>query len=401
VQIFLAAKYYGPTIPRVGSGGGVLVNELQYLLDDFYRKNGRADADGSIMIMFGDNHLVSTGQIGPSLKGPSNIWRNNLGLQKATICFASEVELSDDTFLAAPRLACPHLRPAIPGTLAGAKCALSLEPSYRREDGPKAIRKDPVDNGFAVVSPAKIDHWREIIASGGRLPVVPVIATLYHDADLASGRTDLEPIDFVRDFSFSSEEYHAYFDDDPGHPVHLALRAAFPGLAWNRVPGVFGQPPSPLVPGTPAPTPPTGPLDPDTLPVVAPRTGPPAGGHWWSAEQGVQKYLRDSGWNVIDRTSQAVGFDLEIWRTGDAHRYLEVKSSAGQCAPVLTSNEYAAAVRHGPRYVLAVVENFDPAGDIAILWVSNPAALPVKARDVKQYPIPRAIWLKRAGTKLG
>ena len=324
------------------------------------------------MMMFQNNYLVPTGQISPG-KRESNIWRNNLGLQKATICYASEVELSDDIFLAAPRLACPHLRPVKPGSLAKAKCALSLGSSYRGEDGPKAIRKDPLDKRFAIVSPTKIDHWREIIAPGGHhLPVVPVIATLYHDADLASGRTDLEPMDFVRDFSFSSEEYHAYFDDDPGHPVHVALRAAFPGLAWNRVPGIFGKPPPPLVPGAHAP--PTGPLDPDTLPVVAPRTGPPAGGHWWSAEQGVQKYLTDSGWNVINRTSQAVGFDLEVWRTGDArHRYLEVKSSAGQCAPVLTSNEYAAAVRHGARYVLAVVENFDPAGDIAILWVSNPA----------------------------
>jgi len=186
------------------------------------------------------------------------------------------------------------------------------------------------------------------------------------------------------------------------HPVHAALRGAFPGLAWARVPGVFGAASAPFAPGAAPSTTPVGPLDPDTLPVLAPRAGPPAGGHWWSAEQAVEKYLGDSGWNVINRTGQAVGFDLEVWRVGDArHRYVEVKSSVGQCAPVLTRNEYQAAKRHAARYILAVVENFDPNSDVAILWVTNPAELPIKARDVTQYPIPRAIWLKGAGTTLG
>lgn len=403
VQIFLAAKYYGPAIPRVGSGSGIAVNEFQHRLDELYRKNGRADADGSIAMIFQDNHLPPTGVVGTGLAYASNIWRNNLGLQKATICYGSELELADDAFLAAPRLACPHLQHAVAGSLSDAKCGLNMEPKYRGEDGPKAIRRDPLDNGFSIVHPSKVSHWSRIIAPDGRkLPVVPLVAAIYYDADIAAGRTDLEPMDFVRDFSFSSEEYHAYFDDDPAHPVHSALLAEFPGLSWTRVPSVFGKAPPALPPGfgEPHAGPPHGPPDLDSLPVVAPRTAPPAGSHWWSAEQAVEQYLRDSGWNVINRSSQGVGFDLEVWRTDRTHRFIEVKSSVGQCAPVLTRNEYAAAKRYGSRYVLAIVENFQPDGELAILWVSDPAALPIKEREVKQYPIPRSIWLKGAGPNI-
>lgn len=397
VQIFLAAKYHGPAFPQVGSGRGIQVDEVQALLDDFYRKNSRDDGDGSIAMIFQNNHLVPTGQLGPELNTPSNIWRNNFGLQKATICYATETELSNNAFLAASRLNCPHLVAPVAGSLANAKCALNMEPSYRREDGPRVIRRDPVDNAISIVNPANATFWREIVApEGRRLPVAPIVAVLYHDANIGAGRSSLDPMDFVRDFNFSSAEYHAYFDDDPAHPVHAALIAAFPGLTWGRVPGVFGVA-SPATPGAPDPVPPPGPLDPDTLPVLAPRTAPPAGGHWWSAEQAVQKYLEDSGWNVINRTGQAVGFDIEIWRPGDARRrYVEVKSSVGPCSPALTRNEFEAATRYGTRYTVAIVENFDPDGDLAILWVNNPAALPIIGRDVRQYPIPRAVWLKNA-----
>ena len=88
VQIFLAAKYYGTSFPTVGTGSTLPIGELQRILDGFYRKLSRDDIDGSIAMVFQGNHLPPTGVIGANQSGPSNIWRNNFGLQKATVCFA-------------------------------------------------------------------------------------------------------------------------------------------------------------------------------------------------------------------------------------------------------------------------------------------------------------------------
>lgn len=402
VQIFLAARYLGSEIPRAGGGDAIESGTLQRKLDDFYRRRGRQDAGGSIAIIFSNNHLVPTGQIGAGLTVSSNIWRNNLGLQKALICYASEVELAQSAFLAQPRVNCPHLLPEIAGQLRNAHCGLHNAASYRNEDGPKGLRRDPIDNGLSIVDPSRIAHWAAILAPNGRrIPVFPLIVALYHDAQIAAGRTQLDTLDFRRDFGFSAEEFAAFFDSSPQSALNGDLANTFPALqvSWTTQ----------LDPVNPVQVPIQLPaqsrqsrrqralLDPDGLPELAARTQAPAGNHWWSAEQAVGTYLRDSGWNVVDRTRQHVGFDLEINRPqGGPHFYIEVKSSVGPCNPTLTRSEFEAARRYGNRYVLAIVENFDPEAYVSILWVANPASLPITSRTVEQFAIPRSVWLPSA-----
>lgn len=407
VQIFLAARYLGSEIPRVGSGDAIETGAFQRKLDAFYRRQSRRDADGSIASIFNDNHLVPTGQIGGHLGGGSNIWRNNLGLQKALICYASERELSDPAFLAQPRVQCPHLRPQVAGQLNHARCGLQLAASYRREPGAKGLRRDPVDSGLAIIDPNRLAHWTAILAVGGqRIPILPLIVALYYDAQIAAGRTQLDTVDFRRDFGFTTEEFAAYFDSDPLSARNSSLVRAFPQLqlTWTEHPAAapaVAPPPQAAIPPQRRRGGRRELLDPDGLPALAARTQPPAGGHWWSAEQAVETYLRNSGWDVINRTRQHVGFDLEIVRPQQRRRfYVEVKSSSGPCNPTLTRSEYEAACRYSGSYILAIVENFDPETDASILWVANPASLPITRRTVEQYPIPRSLWLRGASASV-
>jgi hypothetical protein len=283
-----------------------------------------------------------------------------------------------------------------------------MSASYRNEDGPKGLRRDPVDAGFAIVDPGKLFHWSGIVAAGAtRIPVLPLIVALYHDSDLASGRSEIDAADFRRDFDFTALEFATYFDSDAESRYNQELVRRFPGLDLSWSQPLVGEVPVPEVgrrTGTPRSEPrgPRGPIDPDSLPAAAAgRSQPPAGGHWWSAEQAVETYLRDSGWHVVNRTRQLVGFDLEIRRPNAQRSYfIEVKSSVGPCSPVMTRNEFEAAKRHPKRYILAVVENFELDGDVSILWVRNPAALVAGARTVQQFPIPRSVWLRNANLDL-
>lgn len=393
VQIFLAAKFHGDALPSVGQGS-IAIGELQALLDEFYRRESKTSKQASIAIIFQNNHLFPTGVVSPGLKVPSNIWRNNLGLQKAGVCFASEAELKDPKFLGEPRVLCQHMQQRTPGSLKDAKCRLNMGPTYRGEDGPKGIRLDPNNHGYSIVDPKNTSFWRDVVrANGRRLPVVPLISALYHDSEIAAGRSEVEIIDFLRDFNFTSAEFYEYFTDDPATAGHTALQARFPSLVWQPI----GSTPV-TASGARATARrrsrrgSTGPANPDDLPEYASRVGPPAGSHWWSAEQAVAQYLRENGWEVIDRTGQSVGFDLEARRPG-MRRYVEVKSSRGPCYPVLTRNEHEAAKRHGKHFILAIVENYKPDAPVEILWIRDPAALEIEPRYLEAYPLPRSLWL--------
>ncbi|USQ74744.1 DUF3883 domain-containing protein (plasmid) [Roseomonas mucosa] len=98
---------------------------------------------------------------------------------------------------------------------------------------------------------------------------------------------------------------------------------------------------------------------------------------------------------MIDVSRLGVGYDLRAYKAGTT-RHIEVKSSAGRCSPVLTSNELNEARRLRDAYVLAVVENFDPAQPVSVVWVQDPARLPMGARNVTVYSLPRSAWLPHA-----
>jgi hypothetical protein len=396
----------------VGFGPGISIADIQSTLDTLFTKASRkASGSASIVSVFSNSHLYPTGVIGAGLTTPSNIWRNNFGLQKSLICFGPVSDLTNPAFVMQDRVLCPYLDAPVPpgGDLSGRSCSFRTQAHYRREDHPKFLRRDPVDLGISIVDTENVQLWQNAVVPPPpktRIPVIALICALYFDSDMSGGRASISPIDFMREFNFTNEHYTAFFDDDPASAGHVALLASFPGMAWERVAPMNSTagtvtPTAPVagapVPGVSKPAKPH--IDPTLLPIIAPPIAPPAGGHWWAAEQAVQGALRAAGWDVIDRSRQWVGFDFEAKR-GTSLLYIEVKSSAGPCSPVLTNREFEAAKLYPSKFILAIVENFDPDGPVRILWVINPGAIPMVARTVTEYPLPRGLWLPKAEPSL-
>lgn len=236
-QIFLACKHYGNQIPTVGSAVGIESNQLQLLLDELYAKPSRT-APEKIAIIFDDDHKVPTGKTGGVLKVSSNIWRNNLNLQKGFICYASVQEMHSHAFVTESRKLCPHLRPANTTTLARSWCDMKgAPPRYRGEDNPKMFRKDPSSDEYTVHNPQDVAFYSGIIrpASGVKLPIAPLIVAIYYDSFLAAGRSQVDVGDFLADFGFTPAEAAAYFDDDPASAAHQTLLTHNPGVSWTRL----------------------------------------------------------------------------------------------------------------------------------------------------------------------
>jgi hypothetical protein len=408
VQIFLACKYYGALIPPLGSSTGIDIGEIQRILDELYSKNSRQPGP-SILILFNNNHLFPTGVTGPGRAAASNIWRNNFNIQKGFGCFAPTLELNNAAFRSESRLDCPHLRPAAPGVLRGAVCEFAADAEYRNEDHPKIFRIDPGTRDLFVYDPSDISNYRSFVAPDGRrIPIAPLICALYHDSDLAAGRAEIDVQDFMLDFNFSNAEVDAYFDQDPALPAHADLLAAFPHLSWTRVPAAaapgLAAPAAPLfapAPGLPRRRVrrPAAAIPPEDLPASAHPVAPPAGGRWWDAEEVVKSVLVGDGWEVIDRRKQSAGFDFQASKAGRTI-FVEVKSSAGLCAPNLTAKEFREATRLSDRYIMAVVENFEPTRPARILWIRDPASMSLGSRTVEVYPLPRALWLRHAKVEI-
>lgn len=408
-QVFLACKYYGSTIPRIGSPVGVGSGELQKLLDDLYYKQSRTTAD-KIAIIFGNSHQIPSG-IAAMGRGASNIWRNNLNLQKGFICFATAKELTNLTFRNQSRAHCPHLlpKPQHAGTLSAldhARCALKQSasggkiPEYRKEDNPKIFRKDPATDEYTVYDPSDTSFYTSIIrpTNGNLIPIAALIVALYHDSHLAAGRVQVTISDFLMDFGFTPSEASSYFEDDPASPAHQALIAFRPSLGWQRALTASIQPPAPL-PGQHATTASsngqTGTSN--ALPALSSlgqtiSPPPPTTSGWWNAQQAVRLTLEAAGWTVRDTSAQKGGCDFLITK-GSTTKVVEVKSSIGRCSPTLTRTEHSRAKQMGKDFILAIVEDYDPLKPAQIQWVENPAALSLSKRSVLQYGLPRSVWI--------
>jgi hypothetical protein len=400
-QIFLACKHYGNQIPVVGSPVGVDSRQLQQLFDDLYSKPSRSTPD-KIAIIFDDDHKVPTGTTGGVLTVPSNIWRNNLNLQKGFVCYASVQEMQTPGFVGASRKVCPHLRPAGTQTLAQSWCHIKGKPPvYRGEDNPKIFRKDPVTSEYTVHDPQDIAFYSGIMrpASGIKIPIAALIVAIYYDGILAAGRSQIDVPDFLVDFNFSPTEAAAYFDDDPTSTAHQALALVAPGTAWTRfslAPAVAA--PTVTLPGIPpVPTPKvaTG-KKPKALPHhgsigVTTSPPPPATSGWWNAQQAVRTTLEAANWLVVDVSGLKVGYDFKIIKAGQV-KMIEVKSSVGICTATLTDLEYKQAVSGRRDFVLAIVENYDPVLPATVQWVEDPARLQMTQRRVVQYTLPRSVW---------
>lgn len=401
-QIFLACKHYDNQIPRVGSASGIESNQLQQLLDDLYRKPSRPTPE-KIAIIFDDDHKVPTGVTAGGLGGASNIWRNNLNLQKGFICYASVPEFQNPTFFNASRKLCTHLRPAGTTALGKSWCDIKgAPPKYRGEDNPKMFRKDPNTGEYTVHDPKDVAFYSGIMrpASGVKLPIAAVIVTIYYDSFLAAGRAQVDTVDFLDDFGFTSAEAAAYFDDDPKSVTHKALALTSPGISWTSLGAGPSVASSASLPGISPVAAPLSPKGKKSKAIPHPASigtttspPPPATSGWWDAQQAVRKTLETAGWTVTDTSGLKVGYDFKIVKSSNL-KLVEVKSSVGICTASLTQLEYnqAKAMRHD--FVLAIVENFDPLAPATIQWVQDPARLQVTKRRIVEYTLPRSIWRK-------
>lgn len=404
VQMFLACKHYGPLIPRIGDPLGIPSGEFESLLDDLYRKLSRVEPE-KILMLFKNSYKVPSGVVDGGLKSASNIWRNNLNFQKGYMCYGSATELNAAAFRNQSRTMCPHLQPVQAHVLNGATCALRGGAYYRNEDHPKVFRKSPDDGRYSVYNPADEAFYRSIVlpAPGVKLPIVALIIALYFDSILAAGRRTVSIADFAADFDMSASEMRTYFEDDPASVAHAQLRAINPALSWDvyipvqapvaeeALPGELPEIPMPKMPAKKAAA-----ANPKAL--GAKTTAPPQGSQWWNVEQAVRMLLESEGWVVMDVSRLGVGCDIKASK-GETLRLIEVKSSVGACAPILTAREYAQAKESRKGYVLAVVENFDPTSELFVQWVHDPAHLQFTRQDVTQYFLPRSVWRKPAASK--
>jgi hypothetical protein len=376
VQIFFGMKFFQNSIPSMYSGSFIATEVLQTLLDDLFAKVSRP-ANSCVLSIFEGNYLARTGLIGPSNTTAQNTWRNNLNLQKGIGCYAPASDLSSPTFLNQDRSQCRHLQSATLGSLAGARCSLCTSgASYRSESHRKWLRIDPGGNGYAATDLQNSENFAPYVAPGGsRIPVLPLVVALYHDADpgLSIGtRPVVSLADFAADFNFSAQEISTYFDVSMTHPLNARLirSAAWAGgssLGSSTLVSRSGSPATSTVTPTSAAPPAVG------QPVLGGTpTPPPNTNNGWDAEQYVASALVAAGWIAHVVSRQQLGYDIFAQR-GTQKRYVEVKSSLGLCSPSLTAREWQQASYHANSYVLAIVENFNPTAQNVVYWVRDPA----------------------------
>jgi hypothetical protein len=389
-------KFYQNELPSMFSGQFVNTEVLQTLLDDLYAKASRPLND-CVLMLFENRYHARTGLIGPGNKTAQNTWRNNFNLQKGIGCYAPPHDLASATFLNQSRVNCRYLRPAGHGILAGATCELCATAArYRNEDHRKWLRIDPGGAGYAVLDLMNVQNFTPyVVPLAIRIPVLPLIVALYHDALpglVTATRKEVDVPDFAADFGFSDLELSTYFDLDRNNRFNAELLRAFPGTTFKTT-GAAG-------PTTRVPVPPRGrarrvrprPTAPQQPILTGTPVPPPAINTGWECEQYVASALRHARWTVYDVSRQHLGYDLLAQR-GRETRYVDAKSSLGLCTPTLTAREWQQAKMHGLAYVLAIVENFNPTEQATVYWVTDPANNCV-AREATQitHSIARSSW---------
>lgn len=395
VQIFLGLKFFENEIPSMHSGSFIRISVIESLLDDLYAKMSRKPTE-AVISLFENRHLARTGLLKPDHSDKQNTWRNNFGLQKGIVCYAPVSDLSSATFIRQDRSECKHLKKSGISGLAGSSCSLCPRASkYRKESQPKWLRVDSNGAGFATIDMQMISNFAPVVAhKGNRIPILPLVVALYHDSDTGlsiGNRESVSRQDFTTDFHFSDQEFGAYFETDPAHPLNAAMlatakmtakelvswcsthaqAAATPRAVKRQRPNV--ELPAPVLSGTPAP--------------------PPAVNDGWQAEQFVSSLLAAEGWEVHDTSRQQLGYDI-FAQKGKRKRYVEVKSSLATCNPSLTAREWQQAKAHGNEYILAIVEMFKPTEENTVYWIPDPSARCVATmQPTVSYVIPRTSWI--------
>ena len=388
IQIFLGLKFFQNDLPSIHSGAFISTQDLQALLDDLFTKVSRPD-DRCVLSLFKNNFLARTGITSAGKRSAQNTWRNNFNLQKGIGCYAPASDLEKRDFLDQPRTECPYLEGKVSTSLKGASC--SLDPgnaAYRSEGHRKWLHIDPEGRGYAITDLEQSANFTPYVTpSGHRLPVIPLIVALYHDADpglVLGHRAHVDTNMFLTDFNFSQRELALFFDASPQHPLnqrmlkspHWPKRTSIDPQATVRRTADGGESET----------------DPEILEPVGIPTPPPGINTGWEAEQFVAALLQENGWRVEIVTRRQLGYDL-FAKKRQKSLYVEGKSSLGLCSPTLTEREWRQAERYGPNYILAILEHFNPETTNRVVWVSDPAE---HCRATEQatisFRISRASW---------
>jgi len=372
IQIFLALKFHQNNLPSMFSGSFVATDVLQTLIDDLYSKASRA-ANDSVLILFEGHYLARTGLVGIGNNTTQNTWRNNFNLQKGAGCYAPPNMLASQVFLDQDRSNCQYLIAQNTNSISGATCSLcQSSATYRSEQHRKWLRIDPNGNGYATVDLLNTMNFSPYVApNGSKIPAIPLAIALYFDSNpglVTGNRKSIDMSDFMSDFNFSPAEFLSYFDDSYTNQYNQSILAAFPGFSYNQI-SIGARIGHPAVPPAGQPSRPVTPI---SQPVLSgtPVT-PPAVNTGWDAEQCVADALAAANWKTYDVSRQRLGYDI-LATKGRQTRFIEVKSSLGNCTPSLTSREWQQAKYHGSSYVLAVIENFNSANSNTVYWIPDP-----------------------------
>lgn len=398
-QMFLGLKYYQDELPSMHSGSFVGTDVLQTLLDDLFAKDSRPLTE-CVLVLFEKNFLARTGVTGAGRSGPQNTWRNNFNIQKGIGCYADPADLASNAFLNEPRSQCRYLVPGPTGGLKGGECSLCPGGKYRQESHRKWLRIDPGGNGYAVVDMMNTSNFVPYVAPEGvRIPIVPLLGAIYHDPlpGLSIwGNTNVDLDKFMADFNFSPNEFVEYFEDSPKDPFNDRVLKAHPSISYTPI--------SRLSKGKAATAKAAkraaskkkagGSAIPTSTTVPSGNNVPPPGVNTgWDAEQFIIRLLRDDGWEVHDVSRNRMGFDLMAKKKGRGERFIDVKSSLGMCSPSLTQREWQQASKHRSKYVLAIIENFNPSTGNVVYWVGDPATNCAAYQSTTiNYSIPRYQW---------
>lgn len=393
IQLFLGLKFYQNQIPSIHSGRFISAEVLQILLDDLYAKSSQP-LDSAVLMVFEGSYLARTGVTAAGHAGPQNTWRNNLNIQKGVGCYAPANILAGATFLNQPRDQCQYLSRPQSGLFSGSSCNLCSSGTYRNEQHRKWLQIDANHNGYAAIDSSDIQNFQPYVAPlGQRIPALPFIIALYHDAGMGlilSQRQSVDVQDFESDFNLSHAEFSAYFDDSPANPYNQAVLIVGGNFNYTQAASIQGNIPpqtqtivqnsavagahlpAPILSGTPV--------------------QPPQHNNGWEAQQCVGEALTQDGWAVYDVSRQQLGCDL-LAKKGHRTIFVEVKSSLATCAPTLTSREWQQAQRHQSDYILAVVENFVPTATNTVYWIPSPAAsCAANPVTTLSYAISRSVW---------
>jgi len=119
----------------------------------------------------------------------------------------------------------------------------------------------------------------------------------------------------------------------------------------------------------------------------------PATNNGWAAEAFVGQFLAQKGWDTLLVGHLQRGYDVYASKE-NSELFVEVKSSVGQITPSFTDNEIQTWLDNPGKYVVALIENFNPNWENKIVWVRRITEIYPKliTSSVTYHRLNRSVW---------